>query len=275
MYKYQDFVLESRLDHLEFLSQTLNEGLGSFSDEIQKFLDKEFQLDTTRFEESVKKLLQRFKGKSKILSIITGILLSGYMGADKINTLMSQAGVPPQEQVEATDVPPEWEEGEMPTGEETEHIPIHTQTGDIKKFLGALADSESSGNPKIVNRLGYIGKYQFGKKALEDLGLEDKITTRKFIKNPHIFPEHAQDKAMLKLLKLNKSYLGDYIERFNGKVMNGVKITKSGLLAGAHLVGAGAVKKFLDSGGRFVPKDGNNVPVTDYIKKFAHYQIDL
>jgi len=144
---------------------------------------------------------------------------------------------------------------------------------EIGRFLKALASKESSSNPKSINSLGYIGKYQMGKMALQDLDLDDTINAHKFKKNPSIFPEKAQDKAMVKLLKLNILYLGDYFNDFDGKIIGGVKITKSGLLAGSHLVGAGAVKKFLDSNGRIVPRDGNDVPVTEYIQKFGGYQL--
>jgi hypothetical protein len=109
--------------------------------------------------------------------------------------------------------------------------------------------------------------------ALKDVGLDDKINTEKFRKNPNIWPEREQDRAMIKLLKKNKIYLGEYLSEFEGKMINGIKITKSGLLAGSHLVGAGAIKQFLDSNGQFVPKDGNGVPVTDYIKKFGGYHL--
>ena len=152
------------------------------------------------------------------------------------------------------------------------NIPIKPNKNDVKKFLNAIASKESSMNPNSINRLGYIGKYQFGKQALEDLGL-NKITPHKFKKNPKIFPEHAQDKAMINLLKLNKKYLGDYINNYVGKIISGVKITKSGLLAGSHLVGASAVKQFLDSNGQIIPKDGNNIPVTEYIEKFGGFDL--
>jgi methanogenic corrinoid protein MtbC1 len=150
---------------------------------------------------------------------------------------------------------------------------VKTSKNEIRKFLKALAQKESSSDPNIVNSLGYIGKYQMGQMALQDLELDDKINAHKFKKNPNIFPEKAQDKAMIKLLKLNKQYLGEYFNEFDGKVVGGVKITKSGLLAGSHLVGASAVKQFLDSNGEFVPKDGNDVPVTEYIQKFGGYQL--
>ncbi len=37
-------------------------------------------------------------------------------------------------------------------------------------FLEALSGSESGGKYDIVNRYGYLGKYQFGEMALMDLG---------------------------------------------------------------------------------------------------------
>ena len=51
---------------------------------------------------------------------------------------------------------------------------------------------------------------------------------------------------MKQLLKNNKAYLGDYIDKWVGKKKNGIKITLSGLLAGAHLLGPSNVKNFLD-----------------------------
>ena len=53
-----------------------------------------------------------------------------------------------------------------------------------KSFLGFTEDlgfSESSGNYKAVNRLGYVGKYQFGWSALKWVGVNSKRT---FLNNP-------------------------------------------------------------------------------------------
>ena len=58
-----------------------------------------------------------------------------------------------------------------------------------------------------------------------------------------------------------------------GKKKNGIKITLSGLLAGAHLLGPSNVKKFLDYG--YVKKDDYGTPITEYIEKFGGYKITL
>jgi hypothetical protein len=78
----------------------------------------------------------------------------------------------------------------------------------------------------------------------------------------------AQDTAFHNLTVKNWNYLRNYLP-YVGQTIGGVRITLSGLLAGAHLVGNGAVKQFLDSNGVNVPEDGNHVPVTEYIRKFA------
>lgn len=301
MLKYNDFLLEAEFKKWEVLSDSSNESIGSLVDKIGVFLDKEYEYDLSGFEESVVNLLKRFKSKLKIVTIIVSLLLGGYMAKSKVSNVLDKAGYdkPLQAQIldsaanereASTKLEPPAEYKETPVKQEpksfinrledrakkgTEQVKQGIKTGknEVKKFLNALASSESSMNPKSVNRFGYIGKYQFGKKALEDLGLDDKINAHKFKKNPKIFPEHAQDKAMVDLLKINKDYLGDYINNYVGKVVAGVQITKSGLLAGSHLVGAHAVKQFLDSNGRIIPRDGNDVPVTEYIKKFGGYNL--
>jgi hypothetical protein len=259
MLKYNDYLLELEFKKWETLSELTNEGLDSLLDKIEIFLNKEFTVDTSKFEDVVLNLFKRFKGKIKILSLIASLLLGSYMGINKVNELMNKAGIEIVEQQEI-----------IKSAEQNTKKKIDNE---IHKFLRALAKKESSSNPKAVNRLGYIGKYQFGKMALQDLELDDKINAHKFKKNPAIFPEIMQDTAMVKLLKLNKNYLGNYINKYEGKNIGGIDITKSGLLAGSHLVGASNVKKFLDSNGTFVPKDANGVPVTEYIANFGGYNL--
>ena len=254
MLKWNDYLLELEYKKWETLSETSNEGLNTLFNRIEKFIDKEYEIDTEKFEEVILNLFKRFKGKVKVLSIIATILLGSYMGINKLNDIIVKAGIDAQQSKEIIQ----------------QAKPVKNE---INKFLSALAEKESSSDPKAINRFGYIGKYQFGKSALQDLALDHKIDTHKFRKNPAIFPEKMQDKSMIKLLKLNNQYLGDYIDNFEGKIISGVKITKSGLLAGSHLVGASAIKKFLDSNGVIIPKDGNGVPVTEYIKKFGGYNL--
>ncbi|WP_290625603.1 hypothetical protein [Altibacter sp.] len=137
-----------------------------------------------------------------------------------------------------------------------------------KSYLGFCEDlgfSESSGNYNAVNRLGYMGKYQFGRSALNWVGIYNK---RQFLNSPLL-----QEKAFEALISKNKWVLKDHITKFNGQVIDGIRITESGLIAAAHLGGAGNVMKFLESNGEDVFADANNVPITRYMKKFAHYDL--
>jgi hypothetical protein len=137
-----------------------------------------------------------------------------------------------------------------------------------KSYLGFSNDlgfSESSGDYKAVNRLGYVGKYQFGWSALEWVGINSK---KLFLNNPDL-----QEEAFEKLISLNKWVLKDHIAKYRGQNIAGVQITESGLIAAAHLGGAGNVIKFLESEGENIFADANNVPITKYMKHFKGYDL--
>ena len=74
------------------------------------------------------------------------------------------------------------------------------------------------------------------------------------------------------LLSKNKWVLKDEIEKFSGKVVGGVKVTESGILAAAHLGGAGSVKKFLNSNGTRKCKDDYGTSVKTYMRDFGGYE---
>lgn len=141
---------------------------------------------------------------------------------------------------------------------------------ELKKFLFHLSLIESSHDWKIINRFGYMGKYQFGNAALSFVGL-GHITTSKFRNNPNIFPIYLQDIAVKRLLDANTKLLKHYIQ-YIGCTIKGTHISKSGLLAAAHLGGAGNVIEFLESEGRNDFKDGNKTQISEYIKEFANYK---
>ena len=63
------------------------------------------------------------------------------------------------------------------------------------------------------------------------------------------------------------------IQRSLGKSMNGIKITESGILAAAHLSGAGNVKKFLRSNGAHNFSDAYGSSIKSYLKKFSGYDV--
>lgn len=135
------------------------------------------------------------------------------------------------------------------------------------KFLEDLGFRESSGNYKAVNQYGYLGKYQFGRKTLNNLGYKN-ISNRQFLSDPSI-----QEQAMEDLLVHNKKILRRYIKKYEGKVINGILITESGVLAAAHLAGPGNVKKFFRKGYEF--RDGNGTKMTSYMKKFSGYRLEI
>ena len=58
-----------------------------------------------------------------------------------------------------------------------------------------------------------------------------------------------------------------------GSTINGIPITESGLLSGAHLVGHGETAKYINSNGKYIPMDQNKVSIEEYIKKFGGYDI--
>jgi hypothetical protein len=134
-------------------------------------------------------------------------------------------------------------------------------------FLNAIGFRESSNNYKAVNQFGYLGKYQFGRKTLNAIGFEN-ISNREFLANPSI-----QEEAMFVLLKRNKHTLRREIKKYVGKTINGIYITESGILAAAHLGGAGNVKRFFRNGKNFA--DGNGTKMTSYMKQFANYELNI
>ncbi|WP_127137885.1 hypothetical protein [Flagellimonas oceanensis] len=132
-------------------------------------------------------------------------------------------------------------------------------------FKEALAFKESQGKYHRVNTLGYLGKYQFGSSTLHLMGVYDMDD---FLENPEL-----QEKAFEANIARNKWILRRDIKRFNGKTIGGIKVTESGILAAAHLAGAGNVKKYLRSYGQNDVTDAYGSNISYYMKKFAGYDI--
>jgi len=143
-------------------------------------------------------------------------------------------------------------------------IPLINQN---KLFLSSIGRRESSNRYNIVNKWGYMGKYQFGRKTLNALGYKN-ISNEQFLANHKL-----QEEAMLKLLKHNKHILRREIKKYCGTEKHGVYITESGLLAAAHLAGPGNVKKWLRRGKRF--RDGLGTDLVEYLVLFGNYKINV
>lgn len=137
-----------------------------------------------------------------------------------------------------------------------------------KSFIGftqAVGFKESRNRYHIVNKFGYLGKYQFGKSTLRRLKISN---IEGFLRNPE-----QQEKAFKALCSLNKHILRNDIKRSVGKEINGVVITESGILAAAHLGGAGNVKKYLRSGGATNTSDAFGTSIQNYMSKFSGFDV--
>ena len=115
-------------------------------------------------------------------------------------------------------------------------------------FINAIGKRESSNNYAAKNQFGYLGRFQFGKLRLCDLGLTDgkrwlfDLTDTKFLENPKlqdaVFDTHVA-KHRKRILKKYSEYLG--------ATVHDVELTLSGVIACFHLLGEGGFKKFLAS----------------------------
>jgi len=158
------------------------------------------------------------------------------------------------------------------------------KSNDFEEFAFAIRKRESSDNYQIVNAYGYMGAYQFGMARLCDLGYtERKAGTTGYVNSAfqwkaghsreyflsnselqdRVFKEHTID-----LIKQIDSRFTEYI----GKAFNGVEITLSGLIAGAHLGGIGGVSNYLK--GLTDAQDQLGTSISNYIKLFAGYNLE-
>lgn len=153
---------------------------------------------------------------------------------------------------------------------------------ELHMFIDHLGFRESTNNWMVINDFNCLGEWQFTHSTLINLGYND-ITPEEFKKDPNIFPRELQLEALKALITMNEISLNKRITRndtsryidFIGKTINGIPITKGGLLAGMHLGGIGGIKLFIESNGKIDPQDGYNTKLSDYIKEFSIYELQI
>jgi hypothetical protein len=152
---------------------------------------------------------------------------------------------------------------------ETKSI-VSTRTklrGGIKSFLVHMGRIEGLGSYETVSSRGYLGLYQFHPKTLRGMGVN--VSKSEFLQNAQL-----QDSVMIEWLRGNARSLRGLIKKYHGTEYDGVYVTKSGILAGAHLIGPGGMLAFFyPEKYDFRTTDGNGVHVSEYMKKFAHYDL--
>jgi len=145
------------------------------------------------------------------------------------------------------------------------------QTGtDLEAFLRDVSWIESGENHTIISKFKMLGKYQFywptAKHHLKKWAL-DTITKQEFLSRPHL-----QDSVMISNLALNQEILKDVITKYCDQTINGVRVTRSGILAAAQF-GPGKVIEFFEGGSKHGLYDGNGVHVGTYMQLFANYKL--
>lgn len=159
--------------------------------------------------------------------------------------------------------------------------------GSYDDFFNALRVRESGNDYSVVNAFGFLGAYQFGEAALVDLGFVsndgnafDNDFNGTFTGRYDVFDvvdflssASAQDLAAADWFNLlwNRIRFLD-LEIYDGQTLNGVTLTKTGMIAGAHLGGVGSIDDFIESGGFSVPADAFGTTIVDYIELFEGYE---
>jgi len=152
----------------------------------------------------------------------------------------------------------------------------------IGVFKKKMAKLESGGilRPyQAVNRFGYTGKYQFGRKTLRGLVRTGDLKATKKELRSFKHNQALQERAMDALVEHNRRILLNYgLFGYIGTQVNGISVTMEGMLAAAHLLGPYAVKHYLKNGGSLktvkyrgitIRKyDGNGTSLEVYLKHF-------
>ncbi|MBT8183678.1 MAG: hypothetical protein KJN76_02465 [Eudoraea sp.] len=174
---------------------------------------------------------------------------------------------PPKVFVDSIEIPTSNPRLEMATPVETKNALISPPFvgNSYVAFKEAIGFKESSCKYTSINTLGYMGKYQFGMGTLKVLGVHDSIL---FMNSPQM-QERVFDANIIR----NKWILRKDLKKYVGTMINSIPITASGILAAAHLSGAGNVKKYLRNNGTHIVADAYGTSIEDYLSYFAGYEL--
>ncbi len=160
----------------------------------------------------------------------------------------------------------------------------------LEAFLVALRMMESDGNYQAVNSLSFLGAYQFGEAALTDLGFVHSDgdaydnnygggwTGKHGINSADEFlgSKRAQDRAMEEwLIVMWKQIELHGVDHYTWSEVEGVTMTPSGMLAGAHLLGAKSLGKYAKSNGRTDPQDPYGTSLSTYVEQLNGYEVPV
>ncbi len=143
---------------------------------------------------------------------------------------------------------------------------VRSEPTELEKFLNHMAERESDNTPHVVNRFGMMGKYQFAPSTIRVLGF--RVSNRQFLSNPEL-----QDSVMVAYLRSNNKELNTLITKYENKKFKGVRVTRSGVLAAAHLAGSANVKLFFQNADWNGRTDANGTSIREYMQTFSIYNL--
>lgn len=163
--------------------------------------------------------------------------------------------------------------------------------GYYSDFVDSLGQRESGNDYGCENKFGFLGRWQFGKPRLYDLGISiDGYAPKGMIpkllvsKSQFLKDKDLQDRLMLKHVMSLRDSLGQKYAKYLGKEIQGIRITLSGMIAATHLKGEGVKDKDAPNSKQGLrhfllydknPTDGLGTPISEYINKFGDYELNI
>ena len=129
-------------------------------------------------------------------------------------------------------------------------------------YADSIAQRESGGDTLAVGLNYYLGIYQFGRGAARDIGIPYHL----------LLTKRGSDTALVRYSAKNWEYLKAY-RSYVGDTINGIPITKAGMLAAAHLRGHVYAAMFLYTRGDSIGRDANGVGVDEYYRMMSNVHI--
>lgn len=148
-------------------------------------------------------------------------------------------------------------------------------SGRAANVYESLFGTESGGDHGADNGLGYVGRSQFGQARLDDWSNANgtpRVSLEAFKKDKDL--QKAVEEWHFRDIneKIDQDGL---IDKYEGQTINGVKMTRSGIIAMAHLGGYAGAKKHLESGGEYNPADAFGTSLSTYAKKHGGLSTDM
>ena len=133
-----------------------------------------------------------------------------------------------------------------------------------------MANSESGGRWNIVNGEGYGGRNQFGNARLADAAaagiLPRGTTSAQFAR---LSPEKQMEVENWHWNDIDRQAESRGLNRYIGQTIGGVKVTPGAIRGMAQIGGVGGALQFLQTGGRYNPRDSNRTSISDYGMRFS------